>query len=499
MKNLFFALLFVTTLSFGQVIQWVQGTGGISLAVDNLNNVYTVNYDYNPAGDIYLTKRNSEGNFQWEAKYDQTDISKWEKATWVETDNNGNAIVTGTLMSGYSNPVNAASIVMKFSPQGTLLWRNVYENSFDGSYTKQCLVDASNNIYVLGIGFNGTGLSTKVKKFAPDGSGIWTYYNFDGIGSPLYFKFTRDNSIVISCRGITGSINGFAKLDLAGNNKWSIAGVNSITTGDAAGDSEGNTYIITGLYGSSTQSTVQKINSTGNIIWENNFLIAGTRIEIGSDNLPVIAGYPNTGTPGSSFIKVNQNGTLLWANPDADSTFMLLAHAQLKLDQFNNAYLAASIMTHMAVCKVNSNGSTGWTVTIPTGYASGIDFGSDNSVYVVGGSTSGAGGGTGRILQPLTGISGNNNLIPSENWLGNNFPNPFNPETILRFGIAADGEYKLTVYDISGKDVTILQDGFKKAGEYSIKFDGSGLASGIYFYKLEGNKFSETNKMILIK
>lgn len=492
--------LLMASASFAQVIHWTQSTGGVSIAIDNSDNVFTVAYDYNPAGDIYLTKRDLNGILLWVAKYDQTDNSKWEKATWVETDNNGNAIVTGTLMSGYSNPVNAASIVMKFSPQGTLLWRNVYENSFDGSYTKQCLVDASNNIYVLGIGFNGTGQSAKVKKFAPDGSVEWTYFNFDGIGVPLYFKFTRDNAIVISGRGITGSINGFAKLDLAGNNKWSIAGVNSITTGDAAGDSDGNSYIISGLYGSSTQSTLKKVNSTGSTIWENNFLIAGTRIEIGSDNMPVIAGFPNINSFGSSFIKVNQNGTLLWANPDADSSFNLLAHAYLKLDQFNNAYLAASIMTHMAVCKVNSNGSSGWTVTIPYGYAKALDFGSDNSVYVVGGSTSGAGdGGTGKILQPLTNVSGNGNLIPLNNWLGNNYPNPFNPETIIKFGISDEGKYSITVYDLTGKEISVLTDGYKKPGEYSVKFMSNGLPSGIYFYKLESRNFSETKRMILIK
>lgn len=56
MKYLFLSLLFVSSICFGQVIQWVQGTGGVSLAVDNLNSVYIVSYDYNPAGDIYLTK-----------------------------------------------------------------------------------------------------------------------------------------------------------------------------------------------------------------------------------------------------------------------------------------------------------------------------------------------------------------------------------------------------------------------------------------------------------
>jgi len=499
MKNLFFAFFLVSAISFGQVIQWVGSTGGISLAVDNLNNVYTVDYEYNPAGDIYLTKMGSDGSILWEAKYDQTDNSKWEKATWVETDNSGNAIVSGTLMSGYSNPVNAASIIMKFSSTGTLLWRNVYETSFDGSYTKKCIVDGSNNIYVLGIGNDGTGQKIKIKKFAPDGSTIWTYYNPVGIGAPSNFKFTPDNAIVISARGITGSINAFAKLDINGNHLWSTPGMNSITIGDIAGDNAGNSYIISGLYGSNTQSTVTKTDPAGAIVWQNNFNLTGFKIEVGSDNLPVVAGYPNSGSPGSSFIKVNSNGTLLWANPDGDSTFAFLAHSMLKLDQFNNIYLAAGLMTHMGVCRVNSNGTNGWTVTIPgSGYANAIDFGTDNSIYVVGGSAS-AGGGMGRIMQPLTPVIGYSNSVPSDNWLGNNYPNPFNPKTIIQYGIIADGVYKLSVYDLSGKVVSVLVNGFKKAGEYSEAFDGTNLSSGMYFYILEGNNYSETKKMILIK
>lgn len=128
------AIILIPVLATAQVtVEWVDYSQGVGIATDNSNNVYTAYYDYNPAGDIYLTKRNSAGVVQWTAKYDQTDNSKWEKATWVQSDQQGNIIVSGTLMSGYSNPVNAASIVMKFSPAGTLLWRVVYENSFDGS------------------------------------------------------------------------------------------------------------------------------------------------------------------------------------------------------------------------------------------------------------------------------------------------------------------------------------------------------------------------------
>lgn len=165
MKTIIAFIFFVIiTNTKAQVsIQWIQNTAGVSIDVDN-NNVYTVYYEYNPAGDIFLTKRNNDGNFQWQATYDQIDNSKWEKATGVATDNLDNILVSGTLMSGYSNPVEAASIIMKFDPAGNLLWRNVYESSFDVSYTKKCLVDGNNNIYVLGMGSGALGYVTKAKK-----------------------------------------------------------------------------------------------------------------------------------------------------------------------------------------------------------------------------------------------------------------------------------------------------------------------------------------------
>ena len=163
-------------------------------------------------------------------------------ATWVETDGMGNILVSGTIRSGYSNPVNAASLLMKFSPSGTLLWRVVYESSFDGSSTKKCLVDANNNVYVLGIGTGPNGQVTKVKKFNSSGASVWNYFDA-GIGWPVTFKFTPDNNIVIVHRGITGSINGYSKIDLNGNNIWSMGGYQSLAIGDAAGDTFGNTYI----------------------------------------------------------------------------------------------------------------------------------------------------------------------------------------------------------------------------------------------------------------
>ena len=114
-------------------------------------------------------------------------------------------------MSGYSNPVEAASIAMKFDPDGNLLWRRVYESSFDGSSVKKCLVDANNNVYVLGMGSGPAGRVTKVKKFDPDGTALWSYFDSAGIGAALNFKLAPDDQLLITGKSIYGSILGFPR------------------------------------------------------------------------------------------------------------------------------------------------------------------------------------------------------------------------------------------------------------------------------------------------
>ncbi|MBK7171981.1 MAG: hypothetical protein IPH84_01830 [Bacteroidales bacterium] len=73
---------------------------------------------------------------------------------------------------------------------------------------------------------------------------MWSYIDNAGIGVPVNFKFTPDNKLLISCRSIYGSINGYAKIDLDGNNIWNLAGINSLTVGDAAGDVFGNLHLL---------------------------------------------------------------------------------------------------------------------------------------------------------------------------------------------------------------------------------------------------------------
>lgn len=83
--------------------------------------------------------------------------------------------------------------------------------------------------------------------------------------------------------------------------------------------------------------------------------------------------------------------------------------------------------------------------------------------------------------------------------LSQNFPNPFNPSTVISYQLAVIGFVTLKVYDILGREVATLVNEEKSAGEYEVEFDGSALTSGIYFYQLKAGEYSETRKMVLLK
>lgn len=98
-----------------------------------------------------------------------------------------------------------------------------------------------------------------------------------------------------------------------------------------------------------------------------------------------------------------------------------------------------------------------------------------------------------------TGI-GNNHPQNLKNFLlEQNFPNPFNPSTKINYSLAEGSRVKLFVFDFFGQVISVLVDEFQSKGQHSVKFDGSNLSSGIYFYRLEAGKFSQTRKLILIK
>jgi hypothetical protein len=102
--------------------------------------------------------------------------------------------------------------------------------------------------------------------------------------------------------------------------------------------------------------------------------------------------------------------------------------------------------------------------------------------------------------QEVTGIRNTpKGSIPSTFRLDQNYPNPFNPTTTIGYSIPNAGFVRLFVFDVLGRQVAELTDAYKPVGTYSVKFDGTNLASGVYYCRLQAGTFSEVKKLILAK
>lgn len=101
--------------------------------------------------------------------------------------------------------------------------------------------------------------------------------------------------------------------------------------------------------------------------------------------------------------------------------------------------------------------------------------------------------------QGIIGINEEGGVVPNKFVLGQNYPNPFNPATKISFSLPQAGNVKMSVYDVLGNEIAVLVNEVKPAGNYSVTFEGTGLSSGIYFYKIESGDFSQTKKMLLVK
>jgi hypothetical protein len=108
------------------------------------------------------------------------------------------------------------------------------------------------------------------------------------------------------------------------------------------------------------------------------------------------------------------------------------------------------------------------------------------------------------ISDKVTSIETEEENIPSDYMLYQNYPNPFNPTTTIEYALPTEGNVKLEVYNSLGQLVNVLVERYQNAGRQKVSWNGkdsygSSVSSGIYFYRLKTNNFSQVKKMILMK
>ena len=99
----------------------------------------------------------------------------------------------------------------------------------------------------------------------------------------------------------------------------------------------------------------------------------------------------------------------------------------------------------------------------------------------------------------IVSVTENENEGISDYYLSQNYPNPFNPSTLIEYKIPGSGFVEIKVYDVLGKEIATLADGYKSKGIYKVRFKANNLPGGVYIYRMRAGNFSETKKMILIR
>ena len=162
----------------------------------------------------------------------------------------------------------------------------------------------------------------------------------------------------------------------------------------------------------------------------------------------------------------------------------------------NTGWLGGKWNTDSIMIIRTTNGGTNW-------HAQKKAANAINSIHFVNNMTGWAVGNDGLILKTVSGgVTNLQNIsseIPTSFSLGQNYPNPFNPSTTIKFDIPKSANVKISVFDITGKEIETLVNEKLNAGTYQTEWNGMSYSSGVYFYKMITNNYTETKRMLLIK
>lgn len=183
--------------------------------------------------------------------------------------------------------------------------------------------------------------------------------------------------------------------------------------------------------------------------------------------------------------------------------FNVAAYSGSLLPSDGTAQLMQNELTHTSP-KNFSSGEASWSFTYTADDLVYVD-----TIFSVGNSVNGDGNPTSadkwnfgtkfvlNVVDQPTSVE--NEFLVNDFKLEQNFPNPFNPSTVISFNLAEGGFISLKIYDLIGNEVSTLVDGFRPSGSNKENFTADGLSSGIYYYTLNTGKSSETKKMILLR
>jgi hypothetical protein len=267
-----------------------------------------------------------------------------------------------------------------------------------------------------------------------------------------------------------------------------------------------NTGFVCGYMNNNGKSVIYKTTNSGSNWNRKDFLYTGNIVEISFFNATTGVAIGNSGTNfiGTKIYRTTNTGNTwdsIMAVSNVIPTFIKVLNGTGT--SFAGSYFTydtSTVFTRTYTLKSTDYGLTWITKNFSSSdIMTGCSLIDQNNFFMSGGDFFN----TSVILKSTNGgnvyINQTGSEIPTEFSLSQNYPNPFNPSTNIKYQIANNSFVKLIVYDILGKELIKLVNEKLNAGVYKVTFDGSSLNSGIYFYKLQTDNFSEIKKMVLIK
>ena len=420
--------------------------------------------------DIYITKFDASGTIQWNRIIGGSDN---DYAYSIIQSSDGGFVVTGQTATFGAGNIDV--IILKLSSVGNILWTRTA--GYLGNESGYNIIETSDGGYAI--------------------AGVTSSYGAGG--NDMFIIKTNSNGIVLWSRVIGGSTSDEAFSIIQLSDGSFVAAGSTISYGAGSYDM----YVV-------------KFNSSGQLIWTrtigaSGYEFAGSVVQA-ADGVFIISGSTESfGAGGADFyaVKLNASGTIQWqktvGGSGNDYGYRVISTSDGGFCSIGNTSSYGAGGEDFFMVKYSSNGSVCGSSFVPAGLS-----GSGGSIisvtplsfpYSPQSSTPNVsltvGGNSSTIC--LTGIEQLNNQIPDKFTLLQNYPNPFNPSTKIGFSLPVSSSVSIRIFDAAGKEVKVLADDYYNAGNYEIDFNGEGLSSGTYFYRMNAGDFTDVKKLCLIK
>ena len=499
---------------------------------------------YGLSGDLYVLKTDALGDTIWTRTFDFGVIDCGYSVLQLD---DGSYVIAGLYDGGFPELFGDV-LLMKLDADGDPIWtRNYHGHARDCGYS---LVQTSDGGFIIAGATNEDiyGGYSEVYLIKTDANGSIVWDRNLGYGKGLCVRQTTDEGYIIAgWTYIVGNMEeAYAiKTDASGDTVWTSAwGGYGPDIGFSVVQTDDEGYIIAGMNFEDALASAYfvKCNADGNTIWEDTYS-GGIYDEAKCIQTTTDGGYIVTGL---TSLSIGEGIDVLLLRFDEDS-----GQVNLTLTPHNTPIQIPSGGGSFGFdLAITNNTSTSYTidvaanVTLPSGIIypiflrHGIDFPAgeviirdDLTQFVP--ATAPAGDysynaymydhDTWQILAedsfPFEKLTGDGAIAHNFGWalygwdgeeapiiaapikfaLYPAYPNPFNPETIISFELRAASFVELAVYDIEGREVARLVDGYKPVGSHEAVFDASKLSSGVYFVRLEAGDFQASGKVLLIK